>query len=435
MIRNTALSLVLLVLSALPASAQTFSVTAVELRKDDGKVLIESELTRTYFNRAKCQCARPLRVTLRIIPDISGADKDRISVVVGTGTCINTNDGSITTDSCRVLFTDFVYNLRSDIDVAISEGEEESREPTVADLMLDRCTEDLAVNLYIFKGLDNALTDITPTPVTFSADGLQPTSPTSDKAPEPGEGIVSVHFTSGSDTEPNARYQVLCERVDNNAPGLTNPPSAGYEVTDPECISVATTDGGVVADGGVDGAGVVDAGVADAGVDGALTDAVPDDAVPDDAVPDDGATTDTLTDTTTPAADAVAEMTTDTTADTTDNTPATGITALDPRFVCSEASPSDGELTVKGLDNNVPYRFYVVAIDEHENASAPILLGEATPVLAEDLWERYKRSGGSATGGFCAVGSRGSASAMVLAGLPLFGLLLFGLIRRRRAGR
>lgn len=439
MIRNALPTLLVFAIwgIASPAEAQTFGVTAVELRNDSGGVLTENEIKLTYFNRAKCECARPIPIKLRITPNTTGSDQDRIYVVVGTGTCINTNDNSIAA-GCTVLFTEFVRNLKGDQDLFINEGEGDDtveREPTAADLMLNRCTEDLDVNLYVFKGLENSLTDITPTPVTLSVDGQLPVTPTSERDPEPGEGIVSVRFTSGSDTEPNARYQVLCERADTGEPGLSSPPGAGYEVTTAMCVTTTSNDGGVdgaTADSGTPDAGVDATPADDATTDGPLSDGAPADAgtsdlspgdmAPSDAAAGDDATDATPSEDTTPDGDSSA-------------TTSTGITSLDPRFVCSEASPSDGTITVKGLENEVVYRFYVVAIDEHKNASSPVLLGEATPVLAEDLWERYKRSGGSATGGFCAVGGEQGAGVLLLATLLLATLHLWGLARRRRSRR
>ncbi len=72
-------------------------------------------------------------------------------------------------------------------------------------------------------------------------------------------------------------------------------------------------------------------------------------------------------------------------------------------FVCAEASGATDSVTVLGLENGVTYHFYVVAIDAFGNPSDPADAGEATPAPELDLWEVYKKNGGTADGGHCFV--------------------------------
>jgi hypothetical protein len=76
---------------------------------------------------------------------------------------------------------------------------------------------------------------------------------------------------------------------------------------------------------------------------------------------------------------------------------------LSKKFVCAEASGGTDSVTVQGLENGQTYRFYVVTIDLFGNPSAVVDAGEATPAPELDLWEVYRKNGGSADGGHCFV--------------------------------
>jgi len=155
-------------------------------------------------------------------------------------------------------------------------------------------------------------------------------------------------------------------------------------------------DGGVTDGGTSDAGGVADAGVADAGiVDTGARDGARDGASGDGAT---GA-----------------------------------VDILDPRFVCSSSQSGAGSISVGGLQDDVEYRFYAVAIDDARNPSEPVELGTATPAKEEDLWERYKRSGGQAGGG-CQLG--GVTPIGIVAPLLLLGLVaLHHRHRRHRRAR
>jgi hypothetical protein len=62
---------------------------------------------------------------------------------------------------------------------------------------------------------------------------------------------------------------------------------------------------------------------------------------------------------------------------------------------------TESPITVNGLEDGVEYNFYVVSIDKARNPSTLTSVGSAKPQKAEDLWERYKRSGGKSDGGYC----------------------------------
>ncbi|MFH1131578.1 MAG: hypothetical protein V1754_09590, partial [Pseudomonadota bacterium] len=103
-------------------------------------------------------------------------------------------------------------------------------------------------------------------------------------------------------------------------------------------------------------------------------------------------------------------------------------------FVCSKLLVAAGETPIENLGNNQLYRFWVVTIDKVDNPSDPVYLGEGTPCLEENFWERYERQGGKAQG--CAMGTTHTWSELQLPGLLLFalGLLWIGYKTHRRKG-
>jgi len=100
-------------------------------------------------------------------------------------------------------------------------------------------------------------------------------------------------------------------------------------------------------------------------------------------------------------------------------------------YVCSDIFKVTSK-QVRGLKNGTNYNFYVVSIDTYNNPSSLVYLGQATPTKEEDLWERYKRSGGQSNGGsgccFVATVTHGSHDHLFLGALALGA----GLMARRR---
>ncbi len=79
-------------------------------------------------------------------------------------------------------------------------------------------------------------------------------------------------------------------------------------------------------------------------------------------------------------------------------------TYLDTRYACSDQIPvgsSGGSVRITGLTNGIPYSFVVVGVDTYGNAT-PNVNGvvTATPQPVEDLYRRFRDSGGGANG-FC----------------------------------
>ena len=385
----------LVLLGAGPATAQ-FAVNEIQLYDPDpdpDAKLSDYQITNEFFSKANCECRKSVRIRLRI--NIDRQNTNKFFVVAGSGTCIDTNQNAISANCLPVLKEGRIDQQAQDIEITTgSDG------VTVYDLMQGNCSADQQLSIYVFTGQENAITPAGT--LAFTADGTAPTAPVKDGDPSPGEELVSLKFQAGSSTETGVRYQILCEEANTGQPGFANPTGAGYSYcANPQ----SSSDGGV----GLDGGGEVDSGV-------------PDHGVPDQGAPDFGVA-DGPTDSS--PVDASAD------SSTVQDSGSSGgsITSLDPRFVCSSTLTSAGSAEIGGLNNGVKYRFYVVAFDLHGNASSPVLLGEATPLLAEDLWERYKRAGGPATGGYCNVANTSAPPWLLL------GLLALGLLWRRGGAR
>ncbi|HVR01459.1 MAG TPA: hypothetical protein VMT47_04960 [Polyangia bacterium] len=125
---------------------------------------------------------------------------------------------------------------------------------------------------------------------------------------------------------------------------------------------------------------------------------------------------------------------------------ATGVAALDPKFICSPLlNRSDAAYRVKILQNDIFYGATVVAIDNSGNASAPDPQF-AQPAKTDSFFDVYrdgnqtnggagqKATPGAATGGFCAIAgeSRLGRWGAGAAATALLAALLFRARRRRR---
>lgn len=101
------------------------------------------------------------------------------------------------------------------------------------------------------------------------------------------------------------------------------------------------------------------------------------------------------------------------------------------RCTRAELTAAARNVSLDGLPPGVPHRFGVVAEDLAGNRSAVTLSGGcATPRAVNDFWEEYRRQGGQAAPGACAVGLVGSRS--TAAGAVALGLLGLGWALRRR---
>jgi hypothetical protein len=123
--------------------------------------------------------------------------------------------------------------------------------------------------------------------------------------------------------------------------------------------------------------------------------------------------------------------------------PGSGVSGLDPAFVCSPLlTTSASSYRVKILQNDIVYGVSVVSVDNSGNASAPDIF-YGTPIKTKSFYDVYRDGNtgsptdlpGGATGGFCALGPRARSArvpALAVAGLAA---ALGALASRRRRRR
>ncbi|MCK5796327.1 MAG: hypothetical protein KAI47_04035 [Deltaproteobacteria bacterium] len=190
------------VLAASSARAQ-FAVSAIEFYDPDpnpDRALTDQDKKQGYFSRSSCECGKSIRLRLRITMDRQSPD--RFIVVAGSGTCLNTTDGSILIDTCRVLKEGRIDEQDQDIEITTKDDN-----VTVQSLMGQDCTIDQELNIYVFTGQAGSWNQIATT--TFTADGTAPAEPTADGDPVAGENLVRVAFKAGSTSQSDVRYQIL----------------------------------------------------------------------------------------------------------------------------------------------------------------------------------------------------------------------------------
>lgn len=80
------------------------------------------------------------------------------------------------------------------------------------------------------------------------------------------------------------------------------------------------------------------------------------------------------------------------------------LATLDPKYICSgQLSATATSTRITGINNYQLYHFVVLSVDQFGNAT-PSPIVDGTPQPTEDLWRRYRDSGGGPGG--CVVGAR-----------------------------
>jgi len=102
------------------------------------------------------------------------------------------------------------------------------------------------------------------------------------------------------------------------------------------------------------------------------------------------------------------------------------------KYVCNEGSaPASGKITVTGLQNGVTYAVAVAGRDKAGNSGTLSAVKCNTPKETDDFYTVYRRAGGTAGGGWCAIGAPRGAT-FGLAGLAI---ALAAALRVARRGR
>lgn len=226
-------------------------------------------------------------------------------------------------------------------------------------------------------------------------------------------GLWSAYDLAGPNPPTNITTGVGNKMVVVSFDAVSQPPADfdGYKVYcfPGTAAPTATTDGGALSTK-ADDAALSDGGFVD-------------DAVVDDAAATDASSTDTGSGT---------------------GTPAEGCPAGHPfvpgelpsqeaeKYVCQSGNATaGGKITVSGLQNGVQYAIAIAGRDKMLNSGTLSEVGCGTPKETDDFYTVYRRAGGTAGGGWCAIGSPRGAG-FGLAGAALALALAARLARRGR---
>jgi hypothetical protein len=363
----------------------------IERKADDGTWTFMTDIeAMRFFNRARCVCGDEVRVRVDLSPTgnakVTANTVGTVKVFVNTTPeCVSATLSVRSAAKCLKLGGDTtrLASLKtSSVELPVTVNQLFVASNTGAG-----CMQEITQAIWLFVDTtntgapDSALADSSAPTLALSLDGLAPTAPTGVKATPGGEALeVSWDEVTGFHDFLGGGYLVFCARA-----GQLPVFSPSYYTN--QYLSAATESA--------------------AGMCAAT-----------------GSTTAPLT-----AAQDLLEAPLET-ADPqgTKVAPPAAFTALDPTFLCSDLLTSQTSIRISGLQNGVPYVVGVASVDRTGNAS-PIT--EATvqfPVPTSDFYSAYRKAGGSADGGFCALGGRpssGLAALVAVAGAALC-------IRRRR---
>jgi hypothetical protein len=350
---------------------------------------IQTASVSTVFGAAECQCPPPVsnQINLEIKPSMPfpAGTTGNVLVFVGS-TCENPSVRSTGTPAPCEQLTQGVPAISAFIQ---GQGSNLIHIPIPGNVLFrpnddHACTNEIhSNNVYVFIGSDPN-NPIGTCFLSLTEQNQPPTAPANARAAG-GDSSVTVSWdlpgTSG--TNPTF-YQVLC--ADDCGNPITNSPPAPLYST---CIG-GTLDRRTLNTGGttttLDGGTTSDLGTTS-------------------RVGNDGNGLQPLA---TPAA-ICTDMGVNSTFTSDMGGPGLGPLAdLDPRFVCSgQIAPTTNSARITGLVNGGHYHFVVVGVDNYGNAAISNIT-DAQPEPTEDLYRRYRDSGGAAGHCFIATAAFGS---------------------------
>jgi hypothetical protein len=412
--------LLLLLLSGRPALAQSTTAATIAIYdQTTGAALTTADLLK-YFNKARCDCNKLFRVRVGLSQVPTSSDSNYITVLAGRN-CLNSQK-YIKSDSSKDSepFCSQLFGQRK-LNTIYSTIIEVSNIPASYFFMKECSGQDIeSYGIFVFTSDDQqSWTQALVKNYSVDTYGPLPPKAASGTAVAAGESLVEITFashmtssTSGNDGGATIikdnyflGYQILCEKVDSSGnslgPGFSTPPASPiYQTAATLCNGTSSTgDSGVTADAAVHDAKVPDAKVPDSRApDTRGPDLLQIDGLYPDSAKHEGHIDSSVSPDTGPDAGGASD------SGSSDSAGASkGLQDLDKAYVCSEKLTTAGTTSITGLENGSRYHFYAITVDTELNPSTLLDIGEGAPVLEEDLWERYKRSGGTATGGNCFV--------------------------------
>jgi hypothetical protein len=347
---------------------------------------VQSATVPYVYGKAECDCATQdlfLDVQLQA-PAIPSGSTGTAEVWVGTGCDMAANRTNINTSLCEKVATpDFTLFIAGSgtsggnhIDIPI---------PSLSlfSPVKHMCTTNANNRIYllIFTG-QNSNTQADPygsctLNVNENVQGIG--APSSAKAMS-GDGAVTVTWGQPAAPSPGATFfQVLCADAAGN-PVFSSPAQPAYST----CVDGVIQRRSLPTGGSLPSGSTPDGGTTSSAP--LTTDSLPAPApfdVPDGGTDDGGTDAGTSPD-----------------GGTTAMLPAP-FTQLDRRFICSDQlGPTATSVRIGGLTNGTAYQFVVLAVDQYGNATPATNVIPAKPQRVEDLYNRYRDAGGTASG-FC----------------------------------
>jgi hypothetical protein len=344
-----------------------------------------------FFNRARCLCDEPVRVVVRLLPasraKVNVGKRAEFRLRAGDPTCVCTG-ANCANLNCKDLDTprDLATLVNSGLTFDTTVGAVfEAGRPAGA--TGEVCNRDEMQNLWLWMDSDDAGadTELTDASYPLRLDGVPPAVPGGLKV-TPGNEALSVSWDALPYLDDLQGYIVFCSREGDKVvfPGAFKP-----EFTTPSGLCPGRTQSRLTA--------VTTAPL--------LLTADDDPALEDSA----------------------------TSAGTRGPAPAP-IAALDPQYACSDILPSGEKRRLFQLQNGIPYAVGVASLDKRGNASPIEEVVLQTPIPTRDFYNSYRKEGGLAQGGFCAV-ARGPGREAPWLPAALLAPLIALLLRRTRRPR
>jgi hypothetical protein len=368
----------------------------------------------TYFNRKRCECDDEVQVRVTMLAQSKSKLNGQMGTVklrAGDDTCVcqgSACTGSLCTTISAEQDVSGLANGNLDFKIKVRDLFAAGRAAGV-----NPCERDDNQNLYLWiDGPDaDSTSDITDESIQVKLDGIGPPAPTGVNAVG-GEEALQVSWNQIAHLSDFQGYQVLCARG-ADLQVFADPPRARFQSAGACIANRAASDGGVASDAGASDAGASDAGASDGGTAARVLSPA--------------------------AAPAFADVSQNAQALVTPaehGPPPPPLAALNPAYVCSDLLTSGTSTRLYQLQNGIPYVVGVVAVDLRGNASPLTTVVLQTPTQTRDFYGGYRKDGGAAEGGYCAIGSRHLGAGAVRAARTWWtvaglGLVALGLRRRR----
>ena len=324
---------------------------------------------KLYFNRARCECNVPFKIRVNLTTaakqKVRALMNGKIRLGTGSDSCICASQSACVNNNCTYLggeqdlgaLANNYLEFETTIGTLFGAGVEDKT---------GACERREKENIYILPDSDDSgpYPDITNASREVELDGQPPPTPTLKSVQGGNEALQltwdPIPLTSADDLQ---GYAVFCARGGTLSPFGNDYRGAAKHSSKENLCGTGTTAASLTS---------AEEGLADTTLVTQALQSMP--SVPGTAAPK-------------------------------------PIRDLDPGFLCADFLTNTNSARLTGLENGVPYVVGVAAVDLRGNASPIESATLAWPYPTRDFYRSYRAEGGSAEGGFCAIGARGSRGA------------------------